>query len=699
MPRIYSLWMGGCLCAWLFAGKAIAADDLSEVLVTASRYQRPILQYGGSATRLSQDDIERRGATHYAEVLNTVPGVFLQRGSGQEGLLAIRSPVLTGAGACGAFLLLEDGLPVRPTGFCNVNELFEINTEQAGAIEVLRGPGSATYGANALHGIVNVLGRTAGSLGQPRIGLRIGNEDFQQAAFEWSDRSASETAVTAHGFWRHDGGFRAASGSDETKLNVALARERDRHSWQWRSSATLLNQETAGFIRGRDSYRDRSLSRANPNPEAFRDAYALRSSLQYRDTPCPACETTAYALLRSSSMEFLQHFLLGKPLEENDQRSVGFGASWRKPWGSRGQWQLGVDGGAMQMSLRETQSGPTLEGSPAARAIRPAGQHYHYGVDGLTAAASGTVEWPLATRHALAIQSRIEWLEYRYDNRMLSGNTTESGAICAFGGCLFSRPDDRTDRFIDGAARLEWRYTPVDGGLLYAHVARGFRPPETTEMYRLQRGQASAQLGVENLQGVEAGWRQRQGVWRWALGVYAQEKRNVLLRDANGFNVDGGRTRHAGLEYELAYSPNEQFFAELTGSYARHRYAFNRVIEGGEIVVSGRDIDTAPRQLMGLQFTWKSRSDWRFSTQIQHTGRYFVDASAVNSYPGHTLAAVSIASPQRGGWQWRLHGENILDTRYADRADFAQGEYRYFPGQRRLMLLELSWSNPAATEE
>ena len=50
-------------------------------------------------------------------------------------LLAIRSPVLTGAGACGAFLLLEDGMPLRPTGFCNVNQLFEANTSQAAAIE------------------------------------------------------------------------------------------------------------------------------------------------------------------------------------------------------------------------------------------------------------------------------------------------------------------------------------------------------------------------------------------------------------------------------------------------------------------------------------------------------------------------------------------------------------------------------------
>ena len=64
---------------------------------------------------------------------------------------------MTGAGSCGAFLFLENGVPIRPVGFCNVNEMLEINTEQADAIEVLRGTGTALYGSNAVHGTVNVV--------------------------------------------------------------------------------------------------------------------------------------------------------------------------------------------------------------------------------------------------------------------------------------------------------------------------------------------------------------------------------------------------------------------------------------------------------------------------------------------------------------------------------------------------------------
>ncbi|MCS6947245.1 MAG: TonB-dependent receptor plug domain-containing protein, partial [Steroidobacteraceae bacterium] len=132
------------LAGYLLAAPALPrattdSGEIDEVLVTANRYARDLSAYGGSAQRLTRDEIAARAANHYADLLTGVPGVYLQRGSGQEGLIAIRSPVLTGPGACGAFLLLEDGLPLRPVGFCNVNELFETNTEQAEAIEVLRG--------------------------------------------------------------------------------------------------------------------------------------------------------------------------------------------------------------------------------------------------------------------------------------------------------------------------------------------------------------------------------------------------------------------------------------------------------------------------------------------------------------------------------------------------------------------------------
>ncbi len=67
--------------------------------------------------------------------------------------------MLVGDDGAGSFLFLEDGVPLRAAGFANVNGLFEAHSELAQAIEVVRGPGSAFYGSNALHGLVNVISR------------------------------------------------------------------------------------------------------------------------------------------------------------------------------------------------------------------------------------------------------------------------------------------------------------------------------------------------------------------------------------------------------------------------------------------------------------------------------------------------------------------------------------------------------------
>ena len=62
-------------------------------------------------------------------------------------------------------------------------------------------------------------------------------------------------------------------------------------------------------------------------------------------------------------------------------------------------------------------------------------------------------------------------------------------------------------------------------------------------------------------------------------------KDNVIFRDSNGFNVSDGKTDHKGVEYELAWSPLETLTFAAAGTYAEHKYDFNRSVDGGETIV------------------------------------------------------------------------------------------------------------------
>ncbi len=229
-----------------------------------------------SIGRVDRDAIDLLGATHSSEALNRVPGVMVQRGSGQESLTAIRSPVLTGAGSCGAFLFLENGVPIRPVGFCNVNEMLEINTEQADAIEVLRGTGTALYGSNSVHGTINVLQDAPSELPPWQLGLgaRPGPVHARQPG---RCAQGETTGLGVKALYTHDGGWRDESGFDEGKLNATLTTGAGgRIPSRFDLAATKLEQETAGFILGKNAYRDPDLSEQNLNPEAYRNAQAVR---------------------------------------------------------------------------------------------------------------------------------------------------------------------------------------------------------------------------------------------------------------------------------------------------------------------------------------------------------------------------------------------------------------------------------------
>jgi iron complex outermembrane receptor protein len=665
----------------------------AEVVVTATREPRDSLVTPASVSRIGGDALAELSAKHQSEALNQGAGVYVQRGSGSESLTAIRSPVLSGAGACGAFLVAEDNMPIRPVGFCNLNDMFELNYEQAGAIEVLRGPGSAMYGASAVHGIVNVLTPRVADLASFSVGAEGGSDSFKRVrlggAHEFGD-----WGIGGYGLATSAPGWRDSSGVDEAKLNLLADGEVGGGTLRLRAAGTKLDQDTAGFIQGYNSYRDEDIARSNPNPEAFRDASSARVSAHFQRDNCFAldCRFELAGIYRRSTMDFIQHFLIGKPFEHNAQTSyMVSGTLAMNLFANALEARLSVDAEIADSELSEFQPGPATDGAPAANAIRPAGYHYDYTVDSDTVGATLALDWRFANHWSLAGALRTDSTRYDYDNHMISGNTDQNGVPCP-GGCLYSRPADRSDSFDNFAPRITLSWQPGDRSLLYLSGSSGFRPPEMTEVYRLQRQQTIADLDSEELESLEAGWKFRTEMFSLTTAVFDMRKTNVILREANGFNVSNGVTTHRGVEYEARVRLNDMFSARAAGSYARHEYGFSRAVEGGETIVKGNDVDTAPRQLHNVGIDAQFSKALGAGVDVIFVDRYFLDAANTAAYPGHIVANLRVDWRASDDLRASLRVDNVLDTAYADRADFAFGNYRYFPARGRALFLSLDFA-------
>lgn len=680
-----------CFSAVQAAGKQVEAKKIEEVIVTGTRQAEQLRDFAGSISVVKGDDVTVVGSTHHSEIMNRAPGAMIQRNSGQESLTAIRSPVLSGPGSCGVFLFLENSVPIRPTGFCNVNELFEVNSEQAGSIEVLRGPAGVIYGSGAMHGAINVIQAAPGALPARSLALEGGPDEYYRGKLGLSHKSDA-TDIGGVVMAAHDGGWRDSSGIDEQKLNIGLEHRRANAVMGLNLAATNLNQQTAGFIQGFNAYRNDAIARSNPNPEAYRDAYAIRLTGSYEQPLSERVQLAVRPYARYSRMDFLQHFLVGKPLEENGQESMGVLTALDITAFDDTRILTGIDVELAQGFLKETQPGPATDGTPAANAIRPAGKHYDYRVDSQVAAVYGQLEQPFAQRWKAIAGVRFEYVDYEYDNRMINGNTAANGTPCTPAGCLFNRPADRSDDFSNVTSKLGLSYEVTDDHTLYVTVARGYRAPDTSELYRLQRQQSVADLDAERLDSVEVGSRGAFfGSLRYSLAAFKMEKDNVIFRDSNAFNVSAGRTKHEGVEYELSWLPLETVSLALAGTYAKHTYDFNRAIEQGETIVAGRDIDTAPRHINTARLNWNFVPSAAAELEWVSVGRYFVDAGNANEYPGHDLLNLRVSWRATENWRTILRVNNVTDRAYADRADFAFGNYRYFPGRGRTLFVEVRY--------
>jgi outer membrane receptor protein involved in Fe transport len=669
---------------------SLAAADRSlptEIVVTATRYPSPAIDLAANTARIAADRIALLNASHIHELGTQVPGTWITRGSGQENLTAIRSPVLTGPGSCGSFLILEDGVAIRPTGFCNVNDLFELPSEQANAIEVIRGPASALYGSNAVHGTINVLLPEPGARELMLSGETGPNQFIRGKLLVNSPGNTDGSGLVGGLLFDHDGGFRDDSGYHQAKGFLKHASTLATGRLDLGFSGSVLNQDTAGFILGEDAYKNEAIRQSNPNAGSYRDANSQRLHVRWQ----PATNTAddgwdIHGILRRSEMDFLQHFLPGEPVEKNGQVSGGVTVLRHAMLGAA-RVTAGFDLEIANGWLEEFQANPET-GTPP----RPAGQHYDYDAWQWLASPYAQAELPLTPRTTLVGGLRFEWLRYDYNNHMLPGDTRDDGTPCT-PPCLFNRPADRSDSFGNIAPNIGLLFRPDDNTSLYGTLTRGFRAPQAAELYRLQAGQSVADLKSESIDSLELGWRWQSPHLQIATAAFAMRKDNYVLQDSNRFNISNGESRHVGVEAGIEARSESGLYSSLAATWVKQTYAFTGAISGGETIVDGNDIDTAPRTLGSLRVGWQV-DPWLAEAEWVHQGRYFLTAQEAQEYPGHDLLNLRAAWSFSPAWTATVRVNNVTDKLYADRADFAFGQYRYFPGREREAFVELAWQSP-----
>jgi vitamin B12 transporter len=164
--------LGICVCAVSATSTASSQSpdttQLRTVVVSGSKVPRPADALTQAVTVISGEDLRARGVARVSDALREVPGVSVVQ-SGSYG--ALTSLFLRG-GESRYTKVLIDGVPVNaPGGYFDFSHLTTDNIDR---IEIVRGPASVLYGADAVTGIIQIFTRRAGSDRRASVGARGG---------------------------------------------------------------------------------------------------------------------------------------------------------------------------------------------------------------------------------------------------------------------------------------------------------------------------------------------------------------------------------------------------------------------------------------------------------------------------------------------------------------------------------------------
>lgn len=183
--------------AFSMLATAIKADEslvMEEVLVvsTATRTPRPIDSIMASVQVIQASDIERIGAQTVKEVFENTPGLTLQYGTFPSASSVSKSSVsLRGMGANGTLWLIDGR---RISGEVkNPYDMDRLPASMIERIEIVKGPMSALYGADAIGGVINIITR------KPEPGLAGGIDARYGANYEGEAESINFNANLSGG--------------------------------------------------------------------------------------------------------------------------------------------------------------------------------------------------------------------------------------------------------------------------------------------------------------------------------------------------------------------------------------------------------------------------------------------------------------------------------------------------------------------
>lgn len=673
-------WFGAPLASLLLTSHAGAQASRDEEELAASFGDRVVMQSSevsiatgrsqslrrapAVASVVSAEDISRIGATDLDEVMETVPGVHVSRNvQGYNPLYLIR-------GIHGQFnpqtLVLFDGMPLTMQFIGNRgNGWAGMPLENIARVEVIRGPGSAMFGADAYAGVINLVTKGASDIPGTEVGARVGSFDSRSAwalhAGQWGPWEVA--AYVQHA--QTEGDKPIIRSDAQTQIDKLYGSQASLAPGPAQLGNRMLDGQLSlkwGHAQVRIGHMGRdqiglgggAASSLDPSSEGRNKRSYI--SLTLDDVPLSA-DWRLQAHL--SGLHFTAEYapLLLYPAGAwggafpNGMR--GSPNTWERQWRGtvmahyRG-WSdhlLSIGMGHEDLHLYRTREYKNFALSLGA-APTPLG-------DG------SVVEVPLEDAFIKPHRRKVDHLILQDEWNFLRDWTLTTGV--------------RHDRYSDVGSTTNPRValvwdTSLDVTTKLLH-GRAFRAPAFMELYSINNPvlRGNPDLKPETIQTTELAfsWQARSDTLL-QLSLFRHGMRDIISPTGSP-QVFQNTGKQTGRGFELEARHELSHAVSLSGNYAHQRSIDE---------TSGQDAGYAPRHHLYGRADWRWDSGWQWSSQVNHVaGRSRPPGDTRKPVRDQTTMDLTLRSPRSAsGWEVRTSVRNLFDAKLEEPSLYSPGD-------------------------
>jgi len=658
------------------------AIEMAPLSVTATGIKESLVEQALSISTKNKAEIELDQVIFQKDLLNSISGVRVeQTGSVIGHMTAIRMPINTGS----YYLFMQDGIPVQSSGFFNHNGLAYTTFQSSSSVEVLKGAGTALYGSDAVAAVVNVQSlQKPSAKREVSVKGMLGSNAYRSAYVEMSDTVSKSASYRASFNLMSSDGWRENTKSKRVEANIRydmkIGSDND-VKFIFNTSKTDAEQadtfnDYANVKNGSSAASDDAnyFTAINKTDIKRKFDYA-RLSAEWSNYAFEDVDIILTPYIRYNRNRYVATWTPNLPSNDNELFTLGllqknvYEASWGKIIG-------GFDAEYTQSSLKYNQDFDiTTTGWGASTYTK--GALYDYNVDYMALAPYIHSEYQLTKKLTLTAGLRYDYNQYEYKNNLAQNSYDSSGK--------FYRIADKKDNFSHLSPKLSLSFMAMKNMNIYLRYANGFRIPQASRLYSMQKGYESVSLNPETSNTFELGvkkyFSKKSSV---ELALYYMSIDATITRYKNSVTKDyyydnGGSTLHKGVELTLKSKLNSEYSANVSYSLSKHNYV-------NDAKYANNEMQQAPEQTgnFRLIYTPEALHALQAMAEYEYVSSWWMnDEHSVDRYKGYAIVNLKADYKYSKALKFFAKVTNITDERYAVMASYAYKKSDYTPADPR----------------